>query len=80
VFDRPERGGTWRLRWAPLEDRIVDFERLFEALWAAGYGGWLGIEDFSAVRLTRGALRHNLGGSSGISCGMYPLGLDEKEE
>jgi hypothetical protein len=49
-------------------------------LWAAGSGGWLVIEDFSAVHLTRRALRHNLGGSSGISCSMSPLGLDDKEE
>jgi sugar phosphate isomerase/epimerase len=61
VFDRPESGGTWRPRWAPLEDGVVDFERLFEALWLAGYDGWLVIEDFSAARPSREALRHNLG-------------------
>jgi sugar phosphate isomerase/epimerase len=61
VFDRPESGGTWRPRWAPLEDGVVDFERLFEALWLASYDGWLVIEDFSAARPSREALRHNLG-------------------
>jgi sugar phosphate isomerase/epimerase len=61
ALDRPENGGAWRPRWAPLEDGVVDFERLFEALRVAGYEGWLMIEDFSAARPTREALRHNLG-------------------
>jgi len=60
AFDRPEGGGTWRPRWAPLEDGVVDFERLFEALRLAGYDGWLVMEDFSAARPSREALRHNL--------------------
>jgi sugar phosphate isomerase/epimerase len=61
AFDRPEGGGTWRARWAPLEDGVVDFERLFETLRTVGYDGWLVIEDFSAARPSREALRHNLG-------------------
>jgi sugar phosphate isomerase/epimerase len=67
AFDRPESGSTWRPRWAPLEDGVVDFERLFEALRAAGYDGWLVIEDFSAARPTREALRHNLGFVRGLA-------------
>jgi sugar phosphate isomerase/epimerase len=67
AFDRPEGGGTWRPRWAPLEDGVVDFERLFEALRLAGYDGWLVIEDFSAARPTREALRHNLGFVRGLA-------------
>jgi sugar phosphate isomerase/epimerase len=61
AFDRPEGGGVWKPRWAPLEDGVVDFELLFAALGSVGYDGWLVIEDFSAVRPTREALRHNLG-------------------
>jgi sugar phosphate isomerase/epimerase len=61
AFDRPEGGGAWRARWAPLEEGVVDFERLFEALWLAGYDGWLVIEDFSAAHPSHKALRHNLG-------------------
>jgi sugar phosphate isomerase/epimerase len=61
AFDRPEGGGTWKARWAPLEDGVVDFERLFETLRAVGYDRWLVIEDFSAARPSREALRHNLG-------------------
>jgi sugar phosphate isomerase/epimerase len=60
-FDQPESGGTWRPRWAPLEDGVVDFERLFEALRIAAYDGWLVMEDFSAARPSREALRHDLG-------------------
>jgi sugar phosphate isomerase/epimerase len=61
AFDRPESGGTWKARWSPLEDGVVDFERLFESLRAVGYDGWLVIEDFSAARPSREALRYNLG-------------------
>jgi sugar phosphate isomerase/epimerase len=61
AFDRPENGGAWRPRWAPLKDGVVDCERLFEALRAADYDGWLVMEDFSAARPSREALRHNLG-------------------
>jgi len=60
AFDRPEGGGTWRPSWAPLEDGVVDFERLFEALRLSGYDGWLVMEDFSAARPSRESLRHNL--------------------
>jgi sugar phosphate isomerase/epimerase len=60
AYDRPEGGGVWKARWSPLEDGVVDFDRLFEALRAVGYDGWLVIEDFSAARPTREALKHNL--------------------
>jgi sugar phosphate isomerase/epimerase len=60
AFDRTGDGGTWRPRWATLEDGVVDFERLFEALREAGYDGWLVMEDFSAARPSREALRHNI--------------------
>lgn len=61
AFERPEGGGVWKPRWAPLEDGVVDFEFLFAALGSVGYGGWMVIEDFSAARPTRETLRHNLG-------------------
>ncbi|HEX2742285.1 MAG TPA: sugar phosphate isomerase/epimerase family protein [Rubrobacter sp.] len=61
AFERPEGGGVWKPGWAPLEDGVVDFEFLFAALDSVGYDGWLVIEDFSAARPTREALRHNLG-------------------
>ena len=60
AFDRPEGGGTWRARWAPLEDGVVDFDALFEALSRVGYDGWLVVEDFSRTRPDREVLRHNL--------------------
>jgi sugar phosphate isomerase/epimerase len=61
TFERPEGGGVWKPRWSPLEDGVVDFDRVFEALEKVGYDGWLVIEDFSGVRPSREALRHNLG-------------------
>lgn len=60
AFERPEGGGVWKPRWAPLEDGVVDFEVLFAALRGIGYDGWLVVEDFSAVRPSRETLRHNL--------------------
>lgn len=62
AYDRPEGtdGGVWEACWAPLEDGVVDFGLLFEALKAVGYDGWLVIEDFSAARSTRETLKHNL--------------------
>ncbi len=60
AYERPEGGGVWKPRWAPLEDGIVDFEELSAALRGVGYDGWLVVEDFSAVRSSRETLRHNL--------------------
>src|ERR671921_455409 len=60
AFDRPAGGGVWEPRWAPLEDGVVDFGLVFEALDHVGYSDWLVMEDFSGVRPSREALRHNL--------------------
>jgi sugar phosphate isomerase/epimerase len=60
-FDRPAKGGAWKARWAPLEDGVVDFDALFDALSGIGYDGWLVVEDFSRMRPDRQVLRHNLG-------------------
>jgi sugar phosphate isomerase/epimerase len=60
AFARPAEGGVWTTTWAPLEDGVVNFPQLFAALRAVGYDGWLSMEDFSAARPSREALRHNL--------------------
>ncbi|MBS1251453.1 MAG: Inosose dehydratase [Anaerolineales bacterium] len=61
AFSRPEGdGGVWTPHWAPLEDGVVDFPQLFDALHEVDYAGWLVVEDFSAARPSREALRHNL--------------------
>ncbi len=60
AFERPAGGGVWEPRWAPLEDGVVDFGLVFEALELVGYDGWLVMEDFSGVRPSREALKHNL--------------------
>ena len=60
AFERPAGGGVWEPRWAPLEDGVVDFGLVFEALEYVGYDAWLVIEDFSGVRPSREALRYNL--------------------
>ena len=60
AFEWPAGGGVWEPRWAPLEDGVVDFGLVFEALEYVGYDAWLVIEDFSGVRPSREALRYNL--------------------
>jgi sugar phosphate isomerase/epimerase len=60
AFERPAGGGVWEPRWAPLEDGVVDFGLVFEALENVVYDGWLVMEDFSGVRPSREALRYNL--------------------
>jgi hypothetical protein len=60
AFERPAGGGVWEPRWAPLEDGVVDFGLVFEALEHVDYDGWLAMEDFSGVRPSREALRYNL--------------------
>jgi sugar phosphate isomerase/epimerase len=72
AYARPAGGGVWRARWAPLEDGVVDFERLFRALKEVGYEGWLVVEDFSAARPSREALRHNLAFVRGALEGTRP--------
>ncbi len=52
--------GVQRAEWSPLEDGAVDFSKLLGALHGVGYDGWLVVEDFSAARPSREALRHNL--------------------
>jgi sugar phosphate isomerase/epimerase len=59
AWQRPSTGGVWRASWAPLEDGVVDWSKLFAALRAVGYEGWLGIEDFSQERPSREALTFN---------------------
>ena len=60
AFERPAGGGVWEPRWAPLEDGVVDFGQVFEALEHVGYDGWLVMEDLSGVRPSREALKFNL--------------------
>lgn len=60
AYDRPEAGGVWSARWAPLEDGAVDFTQLFKVLAQIGYRGWVSTEDFSGVRQGREMLEHNI--------------------
>ena len=39
---------------------MADFGQVFEALENVGYDGWFVMEDFSGVRPSKEALRHNL--------------------
>ena len=57
-FVRGENG-VWQPEWSPLGDGAVDFRGLLDALKGVGYDGWLVVEDFSAARPSREALRHN---------------------
>ena len=59
AWQRPSGGGVWQGTWAPLEDGVVDWLKLFSALRTVGYEGWLGIEDFSQKRPSHEALTFN---------------------
>ncbi len=52
--------GVWRAEWSPLEEGVVNFPKLLDAFKGVGYDGWLVVEDFSAARPSREALRYNL--------------------
>ena len=52
--------GIQRAEWSPLEDGAVNFPELLDALHSVNYDSWLVVEDFSAARPTKEALRHNL--------------------
>ncbi len=60
AWQRPSAGGLWHAVWSPLENGVVDFPRLLQALKEVGYQGWLGLEDFSNARPTPLALAHNI--------------------
>lgn len=59
AWQRPPAGGVWQARWSPLEDGVVNWQKLVSALQAVDYKGWLGIEDFSQARPSREALAFN---------------------
>ena len=43
----PGLGRDWTWRWVPLEQGIVDWEYVVQALRICGYDGWISLEDFS---------------------------------
>ncbi len=60
AYNIPAEGGIWQSTWGPLENGVVNWHALFAALVEAGYDGWLGLEDFSAVRPTIETLKHDM--------------------
>jgi sugar phosphate isomerase/epimerase len=60
AFQRPTEGGVWRSHWAPLNDGVVDFLALWDALRNLSYDGWVTVEDFSQAYPSRDALRANI--------------------
>lgn len=48
-FPTPD-GGPWKHRWTPLNEGIVDVDRVLGLLEASGYSGWISVEDFSTSR------------------------------
>jgi sugar phosphate isomerase/epimerase len=71
AYQRPEGGGVWKSDWSPLEDGLVDFDALFTALHNVSYEGWIAVEDFSARRPTREALRYNIDFLRGVIARTY---------
>jgi sugar phosphate isomerase/epimerase len=54
-----ERPGVWRPTWAPLDDGVLDVAEFLDLLLAAGYDGWISLEDLSTKRAPVETLRHN---------------------
>ncbi len=50
----------WAADAAPFREGVTDFEKVVEALRAAGYDGWLTFEDFSNEQTTEEKLRGNI--------------------
>lgn len=46
--------------WAPMTDGYADFEAVFKALKAVGYGGYVAFEDFSSSETSDEKLKNNL--------------------
>lgn len=44
------KGGPWKPRWTPINEGIVDVDRVLSLLDASGYAGWISVEDFSTSR------------------------------
>jgi sugar phosphate isomerase/epimerase len=59
-YPEADSSGVQRGEWSGLENGIVDFDALFNALHAAGYDGWIVVEDFSGARPSVEALRFNI--------------------
>ncbi|MGI5232617.1 sugar phosphate isomerase/epimerase family protein [Actinoallomurus sp. CA-142502] len=59
AFTRPPGGGVWRPEWTPLDDGVLDVPRVLDVLAAAGYQGWISVEDLSTDRPPADALRFN---------------------
>lgn len=53
-------GSDHKPHWSALENGVVDFTKLFNALKEVGYSGWIVIEDFSNARPSLAALEHNM--------------------
>ncbi len=50
--------GRYARQWSPLDVGVADIPRALQALRAAGYAGWVCLEDFSTLREDRAKLRH----------------------
>lgn len=59
-FGPPDASGTARPWFSPFDDGVVDFDALFGALHAAGYDGWVSVEDFGYTGTSRDAVRDDL--------------------
>lgn len=51
---------SWAPTWATFREGYTDFQKMFDAIRAVGYDGWVSFEDFSPVESTEDKLRHNL--------------------
>ncbi|PAE08441.1 xylose isomerase [Terribacillus saccharophilus] len=50
----------WSVQWAPIEKGAVNWKQVLLDLKAVGYGGYVGMEDFSASMPTVKSIKHNI--------------------
>ncbi len=66
--ERQDGSAVWQCRFAPLRSGIVDLEKLFQALLAVDYDGWISFEDFSTEQPTAERVRD----SARTRCASWP--------
>lgn len=50
----------WQVQWCGVDEGIVNWQQVIDALHAVGYDSWLSMEDFSQSKATQPALAHHI--------------------
>jgi len=61
-----EQSSAWKVQWSTIDEGIVVWQKVIDALHAIGYDGWLSMEDFSLAKPTQQSLAHHIQYLKGI--------------